>query len=229
MFKFVKGLMLSCSLWFLGYGLWWCLVPAHFPINHVHCKGALVYQAPAQIKTIVLPEIAVGFFRLKVFNLQKKLLALPWIEQASIKRVWPDQLEIQLKEQVPFANWRKGGLLSQGGVLYHPQQPRTQFANLPVLGGPEGKHALVWRQFLTMQSLLDPVNLKIVALDLAPRGAWQLKLSNNIVVFLGTNDILSRLKFFANAYEKCLCERQSEIAYVDLRYTKGMSVGWLVL
>jgi cell division protein FtsQ len=47
-----------------------------------------------------------------------------------------------------------------------------------------------------------------------------------MTIVLGTNDILTRLRRFVHAYEKQLHMRQKDLAYVDLRYTSGMAIGW---
>jgi cell division protein FtsQ len=51
-------------------------------------------------------------------------------------------------------------------------------------------------------------------------------LENNLKIVLGTRAVLPRLRSFVRAYDKLISQRPNEIAYIDLRYTSGMAVGW---
>lgn len=224
--RLVQGL--SCVLIFftVGYFVFWCLEPAHFPISSVRFIGERKYLSQDELKEVISSEIKKGFFRLKVSTLQQQLLSLTWIARVDVRKVWPNQLVINFEEHQPAALWRGEAVLSVMGVLFYPDIAKVKRLNLPVLQGPEGKSDLVWRQFLVMEETLAPLQLNITQLTLAPRGAWHLRLSNGITVVLGTNDVMMRLHRFARAYEKQLHVRQKEMTYVDLRYTSGMAVGW---
>lgn len=224
--SFFKGLSGSFILFLLGYFLFWCVNPAHFPITCVQFIGERKYLSQEALRQVTLPELRAGFFRLKVSTLQQQLLSLPWIKQADVRKVWPNKLVINFKEHTPAALWNSQGLLNESGVFFRPTGSLEPFANLPKLQGPDGRHPLVWQQFLLMRQILKPLHVDIENLVLAPRGAWHLRLSSGITVMLGTNDILVRLQRFAHAYEKQLQAQAQKVAYVDLRYTSGMAIGW---
>jgi len=63
-------------------------------------------------------------------------------------------------------------------------------------------------------------------LELASRGAWQIMVAPDLLVILGTTDLPSRLTRFVNAYEKGLKTQVGKVAYIDMRYSSGMAVGW---
>ncbi len=220
--------VLSCmSIFFaVGYGVFWWLDPARFPITSVKFSGQRQFLSQEELRSAILPEIKAGFFRLKVSSLQHHLLSLPWIKQADVRKIWPNQLVVRFEEHTPGAYWGDKGMISDMGTLYYPDLAKVKALDLPMLEGPQGKSALVWQQFLAMENIIAPLNLKVTHLMLAPRGAWQLKLSNGITVMLGTNDILKRLSRFVSAYEKELQGQEKKIAYADLRYTNGMAIGW---
>lgn len=228
---FLKGLCLGLCIGYvicaLAWGVLWCLEPAHFPIRNVKFTGTLQHLTQDELKEAILEDIRSGFFRLKISTLQQHLLSLPWAKKVEVTRVWPEGIRIQIEEHVPGAYWNDKAMLSQEGTLFSPTFSAEKIINLPLLQGPPGKHHLVWDQYLRMQTILTPLKLGIMEVVLAKRGAWHIRLSNGILVILGTNDILSRLRFFARAYEQYLYTRQPEVAYVDLRYTMGMAVGWV--
>jgi cell division protein FtsQ len=223
----LQGLCCGAALCFLAYLILWCLTPSHFPIRNVKFTGKMQYLTQAELVTAITDDIHAGFFRLKISTLQQHLLSLPWAKQVEVTRILPDNVVIRMVEHQPGAFWGEKGILSEEGTLIYPNLTALKIPNLPLLQGPPGKHHLVWDQYLKMQTILTPLKLGITEVVLAPRGAWHIRLSNGILVILGTNDILSRLRFFAWAYDKYLYTRQPEVAYVDLRYTKGMAVGWV--
>ena len=75
--------------------------------------------------------------------------------QASVRRVWPDRLVIQLDEQLPVARWGDSALLNNEGKAFKPQNIGS-FSELPRLSGPERAKRKVMRQYQQFSGLLRP-------------------------------------------------------------------------
>lgn len=220
------SVFLAC-FFVLGYGGMWLRDPAHFPITSVNLIGEREHIPLEAIKQIILPEAESGFFRLEVAVLQQQLMALPWMKRVAVRRIWPDRLVIQFEEYRPISRWGDDGLISQEGKVFYPDHYDARlFVHLPQLKGPSEHEQQVWDMLQTMNKLLAPDHLTIQYLELAPRGAWQCRLSNGIKVILGTEHVLERFKEFLICYQNTLHVRSEEIAYADLRYTSGMALGW---
>lgn len=224
--SFFKSLIWSFLFFTLVYFAYWGTRPANFPITQVKFSGQRKHLSEEELRECTFSEVRAGFFRLKVSTLQQQLLSLPWVKQVDIRKEWPDKLVINFTEHTPAALWNNQNLLSETGTLFKPNQSLKAFETLPQLQGPDGRYSLVWQQFLAMNKILQPLGLSIKGMILAPRGAWQLQLSNGITVMLGTNDILDRLQRFVDIYQKELLTETQKVAYVDLRYTRGMAIGW---
>ncbi len=86
--------------------------------------------------------------------MRERLVALPWVKDASIARRWPDRLLIRIEERKPAAIWQHRGRLrlidAAGAVL--PAPDLSKFAALPLLVGADAR-------------LQAPGLLKIVATD----------------------------------------------------------------
>jgi cell division protein FtsQ len=69
--------------------------------------------------------------------MRERLVALPWVQDASIQRRWPDRLQIRIVERQPAALWQHKGRMrlidAEGAVL--PTPDLSQFAALPLLVG----------------------------------------------------------------------------------------------
>lgn len=202
--------------------------PKNFPVLEVKIIGDLHFQDKDQIQTVLLTELSKGFYGLSVNRLKKNLLDLSWIESIEVKRLWPEAIQIELTERKPVVIWNQTGLISTQGDFFVAKHNKemASLENLPKLDGPEGRHSLVWQNYLVMEKVLEPMGLKISKLTLSPRGSWEVILENHINIILGTRDVLPRLRRFVGAYDKLSSQQPKEIAYVDLRYTSGMAVGW---
>lgn len=71
-------------------------------------------------------------------------------------------------------------------------------------------------------------NLQVTQLALSPRHAWQLRLSNGLVLELGREDMQQRLARFVAVYPYSLAAMQGAVKYVDLRYPNGFAVGGII-
>jgi cell division protein FtsQ len=68
--------------------------------------------------------------------------------------------------------------------------------------------------------------MRLVALRLDARGAWEAQLDNGIIVRFGRKQIEERSARFVAVVLRMLVQRAADIAYVDLRYTNGFAIGW---
>ena len=97
---------------------------------------------------------------------------------------------------------------------------------LPRLDGPEGSEWQVAQRYLAIQGRLVEQGLRVAALRLDARGAWDLVLSNGVTVRLGRRQVDERMDRLVQVAAQVIAGRAAEIAYVDMRYSNGFSIGW---
>ena len=68
--------------------------------------------------------------------------------------------------------------------------------------------------------------MRIAALRLDERGAWEMDLDSGVTVRLGRRDVEERLGRFIRTASQVLAHRLTEITYVDMRYSNGFAIGW---
>ncbi|MFN3548612.1 MAG: cell division protein FtsQ/DivIB [Mesorhizobium sp.] len=70
-------------------------------------------------------------------EVRERVVALPWVESATVRKVYPDTLEIALVEKQPFAIWQHDGELSLVERSGAPIVPfaSERFASLPLVVG----------------------------------------------------------------------------------------------
>ena len=101
-----------------------------------------VHSNLARIQAVFAHDAGKSVFDIPLDERRRHLLAVDWVREASVMRVWPDRIVITVEERVPvaFASLPIGGsarhwlaLVDDQGVLL-TLPPRTRFP-LPVLSG----------------------------------------------------------------------------------------------
>ncbi|PCM43837.1 cell division protein FtsQ/DivIB [Marinobacter sp. ANT_B65] len=169
--------------------------------------------------------IGKSYFSTDLSEIKADLERRPWIETVAVRRVWPDRLEINIREKKPLAYWTDGRLVSRTGELFKPPNPEVA-GRLPQLAGPDERVRDVISMARSMSDKLVGHGLGFSGLSLEPRGAWTLRLSNGIEVVLGRDQVAKRFERFITVYENRLISRSDEVSRVDARYTNGVAVQW---
>ena len=138
---------------------------------------------------------------------------------------WYVDRDGSITEHVPAARWNESGLMNTRGELFL-ENTRHIPPELPQLNGPPGTEAQVAKLYLETYPRLLEVGLRLSRVDLDPRGAWSLTLSNGVEIRLGRQDVKARLERFLQVASPLVAARSGEVQYVDLRYSNGFSVGW---
>jgi cell division protein FtsQ len=196
------------------------------PVSRVMVTGNLRHLDRNLLVARVEPLLAgAGFMTVDLESIRTALQALPWVEQVSIQRRWPDQLVIAVSEQEAIARWGGDGLLNRRGEVFRPQ-PLGDVATLPKLFGPDNLAAEVVGRYAELRALLGEQNLSLLSLGIDERGSWAATLQNGIVLRLGTGDTLKKIRRFLHIYRADLSRQLDRIDYIDLRYSNGLAVGW---
>ena len=225
--RLIGGMLGSAALAFIFiHGIICSYDSERFPIQEVLLIGEAHSLANQVLEETLINHLSLGFFKIKVHEIQQALLSQPWIYQVDIRKEWPNKLVVKFEEHVPAVKWGESGMISTTGEVFFPSGSLESYPDLPLLEGPNVRRSIVWQYYLVMQSILSSQNLKIAKLSLAQRGTWQIKLNNGMMINLGKDDIMPRLKRFVRVYKTHLQSRHESMNYVDLRYTRGLAVGW---
>lgn len=165
-----------------------------------------------------------GFFNIDVDAIKVRVEKMPWVKQASVQRVWPDTLIIEVVEHTPIAYWGDKGLVNTVGKIFYPELNSFP-KGLPRFVATEGLSESCLRYFKDASEMFEPINLKVSQVKFNARQALTLTLTNNLEISLGRQNKLYRLQRFTQVYST-LRKRVSLIERVDMRYTNGFSVKW---
>lgn len=193
-------------------------------------KGALViegirYASRSKIQRVFAPDFRRSTFATPLGERRRELMAIDWVQDASISRIWPDRLVVRVRERKPvaFVSFRSGVLLiDDHGVLLDPPL-QAQFA-FPVLNGVNENESAEERQdhvrtFLRVQEdmaylmkdisevdVTDPDSIKVVA-----------QVGNRALeLLLGDSDFGKRYQNFLSHYPE-IEKHSPDVKVFDLR------------
>ena len=195
------------------------------PIRSIEVHGPFQRVTALQIEEAIADSLENGFVSADLAGIQRRIVALPWIDEATVARRWPSRLSITVSEQVPAAIWGDRGLLNVRGELF-VDDVRHLPAELPRLSGPENRYAEVARRYLDVREALIPLGLDLRRVHLDPRGAWDMTLANGVEVRLGRREVGARTDLFLDIVADIITSRAADIDYVDMRYSNGFTIGW---
>jgi cell division protein FtsQ len=193
-----------------------------FPIRSVELAHPLQLTTRRQIEAAAAGRIAGNFFAVAPDDLRAGLEQLPWVRRASVRRVWPDRLEVALEEHVPLARWGEDALVNTHGERFSGRSE----AKLPLFVGPDGSEHELARRYARFAELVAPLGAQLERVVLTPRYAWQLRLSSGLHIMLGRDGDVAeaRLRRFVEAYAATLGQTAGRHEYVDLRYPNGFAL-----
>ena len=198
-------------------------IAAGFPVAAVSLSGER-HVSRAEIFAAAGVSDRASLLFLDVETARRNLEAVPWIAEATVRKLYPDRLQITLTERKPFALWQVDGKISvigpEGTVITPLTDPK--FASLPFVVGRGA--AVRAKAFLARLDRHPAIRDQVRASVLVAERRWNLKLKNGIDVRLPEHDIdaaLDRLSMLDR--EKSLLTR--DITTVDLRLPDRVTVG----
>lgn len=90
----------------LVYGaIFWLAKPQTLPIERIELLTKLEQQDPKQLQLVASQAIVGGFFSLDLEHFRQQIEALEWVESVSIRKKWPDTVQLSIFERRAVARW----------------------------------------------------------------------------------------------------------------------------
>lgn len=168
----------------------------------------------------VLEKLALGPFpsivTIDVTGAKERIESLPWVKEATLRKVYPNTLHIEISERKPFAVWQNEGnlvLIEKSGRVIS-ERIDARYAGLPRVVG-EGADARV-EEFVTLMEEFPSLRPKVRAGVLVSGRRWNVVLQNGVEIMLPEQDPASAL-IQAVALDDGHGVFSREIAAIDMR------------
>ena len=152
-----------------------------------------------------------------------KLKTNPWIAEATVLKLYPGQLQIDISERSAFALWQQGGrlsVISDDGAVLEPYVSR-RFLSLPLVVGKGAETRA--RDFLALLTRYPQVRGATKAAIFVGERRWNLRLKDGLDIRLPENDVGNALAALSKLdKEDRLFSR--DIVAVDMRLPDRLTV-----
>jgi cell division protein FtsQ len=162
----------------------------------------------------ITPKVSLAL--LDAAEVRKRLELVPLIKEASVRKLYPNELSINIVERKPKALWQRNGELfvvaGDGTVIDMLNDPR--FASLPLVVGDQAN--LHSKDYVALREAAGALKSQIRAGILVAGHRWDLKLYNGMDIRLPEEGAVAALTRLA-ALERDEHILEKDILSVDLR------------
>jgi cell division protein FtsQ len=200
-----------------------------FTLSRDHKEALAIQGVRYASRSKILRVFALDFerstFAMPLAARRRELLAIDWVANASLSRIWPDRLIVRIRERKPiaFVSFRTGVLLiDDHGVLLDPPV-QAQFA-FPVLSGVRESDSAAERRervrtFLQVEDDMGYLMKDVSEVDVSDpdniRVVTQVE-SRALVLLLGDTNFAKRYQNFLSHYPE-IEKHSPEVKLFDLR------------
>ena len=214
------------------------LHPERFQTKNVNIVGDLSNTTSNQIISAISQVADSNILLVDMAEAAAAAQSLPWVENATIRRKWPDTIEVRISERVIQARWNGSQFLDQIGTPV--ELPEYEDETLPLLSGPQGSSYEVLEKYRIWDRAASSVDLRVVGVNKSARGSWELVVEsqNSVVsddgvavaspvqILFGGVDIYTRTQRFLRVYQGVFKPVHHKLEVVDLRHPDGVAVTW---
>ncbi len=185
-------------------------------------RNALANSAGFRITAVAINGRSSLLF-LDAAAVRDRLKANPWIGEATVLKLYPGQLQIDIVERSAFALWQQDGrlsVISDDGAVLEPYVSR-RFVTLPLVVGKGAE--IRARDFLALLARYPQVSEATKAAILVGERRWNLRLRDGLDIRLPENDVGNALAALSKLEkEDRLFSR--DIVAVDMRLPDRLTV-----
>lgn len=135
--------------------------------------GELRHVTAASIRAALAGKLRGNYFTMRLDDVRRQLETVPWVAEASVRRVWPDRLRVTLREHHALGAWADGRLLSDAGVLFAANVAEAEvYGPLPEFDGPDDAARDIAQRYPAIAARLEPLALAVDAVEVSDRRSW---------------------------------------------------------
>jgi cell division protein FtsQ len=188
---------------------------AGFAINNVKVSGNSETSEIDILEKLGL-DGTTSLMALDAAETRAELKSLPWVLDAEVRKVYPDTIEIKLKERTAFGIWQQGqelSLIEEDGSVIAPLRD-NKFAALPLFVGRDAEAGA--SEIVADMDRWPEIKTQVKAYIRVAGRRWDLMLKNGVTVKLPEHGMDKAMASLA-AYDRDNQVLERDILAVDLR------------
>jgi len=212
-----------------GFGIYWLLPKLNWPVENVVLEGEFNWLDQSAVHKAITENLDGDLFSIDIKKLRAEIRQVPWVEDAEIKRIYPDSLVVQVKEERPVAQWNDQGYISSLGEFI--ESPiHEEISGLPLLSSnlrgvdaeTGAREAIDIYHLLNSAVLVSGESVEMLAQDAS--GGWIMVWESGLEIDLGRSDHLKRVRHALAAWRRLPSEERQTIGEIDARYDNGVAI-----
>ncbi len=189
----------------------------------------------ARVKEAVQKSLNGNYFSADLNAVREEIERVPWVRRATVRRSWPNGLEIGVETYQALALYEDGRLVSTDGVLFSANLDERENPTemLPNFYGPALQAETITRYYRAFTRALQPLGAVVTDVHCSDRGSWSLVMASPDIpptrIELGQEEegsvpgIIEKLASLVSAYPKVVELMDGPPASVDLRYNRAFA------
>jgi len=188
---------------------------------------------PEELKKLVVRELNGTALTTDLDAIYTSIVSHPWIKDATVRRIWPNKILINLSEHNIIGIWSDGRFVTQAGELIEFDKLQSKLINkeknclLLNLDGPNETVTTVLKKARMISEKASHVGLQTTGVQLTSQYDWKVFFSNGMKMELGGENLETPLeKRLDNFFDSVLWVRKkikNDLISVDLRYAHGFA------
>ncbi|QRN40971.1 MAG: FtsQ-type POTRA domain-containing protein [Neisseriaceae bacterium] len=214
--------------WIYNYSNW-------FPIrnfNVITQSGSLQHVTAEEINTLLTPyRSGFNFLSINLNGVKEKFEQKSWIDKVEVGRSWPDTIKIVISERQPLAKWKthdktkKSYLVDNKGNLFEADIAEADIKNSLVwFEGSINTEKIIFDLYYQIYPMLKKYNINVEKLEYTTRSTWILHIDDGIKIYLGRENVVSKLSQLLVVWNKLLESDDRPIQEIHMEYSNGFSV-----
>lgn len=226
-----SGLFVAFVALGLGSFGWWLANWPVWSVGGITLVGDVTHQNAVTVRAHLASRLSGSFLTVNPQEVKALFETVPWVQQAVVRREFPNRLRVSIQEHEATAWWGESGsgkLVNMQGQVFEANPDDPQAENWSELAGPPGQSAQVYALFRQLQPVFAPLKREIQRLELDARGSWRVRLDNGALIELGRGEpaeLMTRVTGFVRSVPQ-LTQRYGgrDLESADLRYPNGYAV-----
>ena len=217
------------------------MLPWFFSQPNFHLKYLILnissdnvqHVKPKELKKLVIMELNGTALTTDLGPIYKSVLSHPWIKEATVRRIWPNKILVNLVEHNIIGVWSDGRFVTQAGKLLQFDKLQSESINkekncfLLKLDGPNETVTAVLDRASMISKKASKVGLQTTGVQLTSQYDWRVFFSNGMKMELGGENLETplekRLDNFFNSIAWVRKKIKKDLISVDLRYAHGFA------
>lgn len=204
-----------------------------FDIKGIVVTGEVNHNNAVTLRANVAPRMSGTFFSVDLPRVRAAFEAVPWVRHATVRREFPNRLQVVLQEHQAVAYWGSEGesrLINNFGEVFEANVGEVEQDMLPRLSGPQGQSMEVLAMYRALAPLFEQMEMPIDELELSVGGSWRVVLETGASIELGrggVTEVSERVRRFLKTLTQVTSRygrQASAVESADLRHDNGYAI-----